>query len=255
LAGFKPRVAIVLGSGLGSLADEMRDARRIPYESIPGWPTARVAGHKGELVAGTIGGVPVLLQSGRFHLYEGHEPRLVGLPVRLFYQLGVRTVIFTNAAGGLRPGFQPGALMLIADHVNLTWRNPLTGPVAPDEPRFPDMSDPYDRPLRAIARQAAREAQVPLEEGVYAGLLGPSYETPAEIRMLQRLGVDAVGMSTVSEVVVARALGMSCLGFSLITNLAAGLSAGKVSHDEVLEIGRRAAGRLAVLLQGVMARL
>jgi purine-nucleoside phosphorylase len=145
--------------------------------------------------------------------------------------------------------------MLIADHVNLTSRNPLTGPVAPDEERFPDMSDPYDRRLRAIAREAAREAKVPLEEGVYAGLLGPSYETPAEVRMLQRLGVDAVGMSTVSEVAVARALAMSCLGFSVITNLAAGLSAGKVSHDEVLETGRRAADRLAVLLQGVMARL
>jgi purine-nucleoside phosphorylase len=255
LAGLKPRVAIVLGSGLGSLADDVRDALRIPYADIPGFPAARVAGHKGELVVGTLHGVPVVVQNGRFHLYEGHESRLVGLPVRLFYQLGVRTVIFTNAAGGLRPGFQPGTLMLIADHVNLTWRNPLIGPVAPDEHRFPDMSDPYDRTLRALARNVAMEAKVPLEEGVYAGLLGPSYETPAEIRMLQRLGVDAVGMSTVSEVVVARALGMACLGISSITNRAAGLSARKVSHDEVLEMARRAAGRLAVLLQGVIARL
>ena len=255
LAGFKPRVAIVLGSGLGSLAEEVRDARRIPYESIPGFPAARVAGHKGELVAGTIRGVPVVVQSGRFHLYEGHEPRVVGLPMRMFYQLGVRTVVLTNAAGGLRPGFRPGTLMLIADHVNLTWRNPLTGPVAPDEQRFPDMSDPYDRTLRTIAREVAIEAKVPLEEGVYAGLLGPSYETPAEIRMLQRFGADAVGMSTVSEVVVAGALAMSCVGFSLITNLAAGLSSERVSHEEVLAMGQRAAGRLAVVLQGVIARL
>jgi purine-nucleoside phosphorylase len=164
-------------------------------------------------------------------------------------------VIFTNAAGGIRPGFRPGTLMLIADHINLTWRNPLTGPVEREEERFPDMSGSYDRALRALALEMAREAKVALEEGTYAGLLGPSYETPAEIRMLQRLGVDAVGMSTVSEVVAARARAMSCLGFSLITNHAAGLSGEKISHAEVLAMGQRTAGQLATLVEGVVGRL
>ena len=253
LAGFTPGVAIVLGSGLGSLADEVRDARRVSYAAIPGFPVVGVAGHKGELVAGLLAGVPVLVQNGRFHLYEGHLPSVVALPTRVFHQLGVRTIILTNAAGGVRPGFRPGSLMLIADHLNLTSRRPLAGPVEPGEERFPDMSDPYDRALRARARAAAREAKVPLEEGVYAGMLGPSYETPAEIRMLQRLGADAVGMSTVSEVVVARARGMSCLGFSLITNVAAGLSPEKVSHAEVLVMGQRGAGQLATVIERVIA--
>ena len=255
LGAFEPRIAIVLGSGLGSLADEVRDARRIPYAGITGFPAVGVAGHKGELVIGTVAGVPVVVQCGRFHLYEGHAPSVVALPVRVFHRLGVRTLILTNAAGGIRPSFRPGTLMLIADHVNLTSRNPLTGPVEPGEERFPDMSDPYDRALRALARDAAREAKVPLEEGVYAGLLGPSYETPAEIRMLQRLGAAAVGMSTVPEVVVARARQMSCLGFSMITNMAAGLSSKKVSHEEVLAMGQRVAGQLATLLVGVIGRL
>jgi purine-nucleoside phosphorylase len=255
LDGLEPRVAIVLGSGLASLADDVRDARRVPYAEIPGFPAVGVAGHKGELVAGTIAGVAVLVQNGRFHMYEGHAPSVVALPVRVFHQLGAQTLILTNAAGGLRPGFRPGALMLIADHVNLTARNPLTGPVERGEERFPDMSDPYDRDLRILARAAAREAKVPLEEGVYAGLLGPSYETPAEIRMLQRLGADAVGMSTVSEVVVARARGMSCLGFSMITNMAAGLSSERVSHEAVLARSQRGARQLAAVLQGVIARL
>jgi purine-nucleoside phosphorylase len=255
LKGFQPRVAIVLGSGLGNLADQIQDARRIPYADIPGFPAVRVAGHAGELVAGTVTGVPVVAQNGRFHMYEGHAPNVVALPVRVFHRLGVRTVILTNAAGGLRPGFRPGMLMLIADHVNLTWRNPLTGPVEPGEERFPDMSDAYDRELRALAREVARETKVPLEEGVYAGLLGPSYETPAEIRMLQRLGADAVGMSTVLEVVVARARAMSCLGFSMITNIAAGLSSIKVSHEEVLARAQQVAGQLATVITGVVGRL
>jgi purine-nucleoside phosphorylase len=255
LDGLEPRVAIVLGSGLGSLADQIQDARRIPYADIPDFPAVGVAGHAGELVAGTVTGVPVVMQNGRFHMYEGHAPNVVALPVRVFHQLGVRTVILTNAAGGLRPGFRPGMLMLIADHVNLTWRNPLTGPVEPGEERFPDMSDPYDRELRALAREVARETKVPLEEGVYAGLLGPSYETPAEIRMLQRLGADAVGMSTVLEVVVARARATSSLGFSMITNIAAGLSSMKVSHEEVLARAQQVAGQLATVITGVVGRL
>ena len=255
LAGFEPRVAIVLGSGLGSLAHDVREARRIPYADIPGFPVVGVAGHRGELVAGTIAGVPVVVQNGRFHLYEGHAPSVAALPVRLFHSLGVRTLIVTSAAGGVRASFRPGMLMLIADQINLMSRNPLTGPAEPGEERFPDMSDPYDCALRALAREVAQQAKVALEEGVYAGMLGPSYETPAEIRMLQRLGADAVGMSTVPEVVVARARGMSCLGFSLITNMAAGLSPEKVSHAEVLAMGERGARGLAMLLEGVIGRM
>jgi len=254
LGGFAPRVAIVLGSGLGVLADALREPRRVPYARIPGFPEPGVAGHKGELVAGTLAGVPVLAQQGRFHLYEGHSAAVAALPVRVFHRLGVDTLVVTNAAGGLRLTFRAGSLMLIADHINLMWRNPLLGPVEPGEERFPDMSDAYDSELRALAREVARGAKIPLEQGVYAGLLGPSYETPAEIRMLQRLGADAVGMSTVPEVIAARARGMRALGFSMITNLAAGLSAEEISHEDVLAMGSRVAGALAQLIEGVLAR-
>jgi purine-nucleoside phosphorylase len=251
----KPGVAIVLGSGLGFLADEVEKAVRIPYKEIPGFPEPGVAGHKGELVAGTLGGVPVIVQSGRFHLYEGHAAEVAALPVRVFHHLGVRTLIVTNAAGGVRPTFRPGTLMLIADHVNWMFANPLTGRVVDGEDRFPDMSGPYDPQLRAIAREVAQEQKIPLEEGVYLALLGPSYETPAEIRMVQRLGVDAVGMSTVPEVIAARARGMRCLGFSTITNLAAGISPTKLSHTEVLEVGKQVGQSLGTLIQGVLRRL
>ena len=255
LAGFQPTVAIVLGSGLGSVADEVQSAIRIPQSTIPGFPVPGAPGHKGELVAGMLEGVPVLIQSGRFHLYEGHAPSVAGLPVRVFARLGVPTLIVTNAAGGIRHTFRPPTLMLIADHINLMWRNPLIGPVEEGEERFPDMSDPYDSALRALAREVARQERVPLEEGVYAALLGPSFETPAEIRMLQRLGADAVGMSTVPEVVVARARGIRCLGVSAITNVAAGLSAQKLSHQEVLDAGRQVAGALERLIKGVVRRV
>jgi purine-nucleoside phosphorylase len=255
IGALKPRVAIVLGSGLGFLADEVERAARIPYRDIPGFPQPGVAGHKGELVAGTLDGVAVVVQSGRFHLYEGHPPDVAALPARVFHALGVATLILTNAAGGIRPTFRPGTLMLIADHINLMWKNPLIGPVAPGDERFPDMSDPYDGVLRTLARAVARDARIPLEEGVYAGLLGPSYETPAEVRMLQRIGADAVGMSTVPEVIAARARGMRCLGFSTITNLAAGLSAQPLSHAEVLEVGTRVAGQLGTLIKGVLREL
>ncbi len=255
LGFLQPRVVIVLGSGLGFLADEVRQAVRIPFGGIPGFPEAGVVGHKGELVAGTLEGVPVIVQSGRAHLYEGYPPSGVALPVRVFHRIGAQTLIVTNAAGGVRVTFRPGTLMLIADHINLMWRNPLWGLVAEGEGRFPDMSDPYDRELRTLAREVAREERIALEEGVYVGLLGPSYETPAEIRMLQRLGADAVGMSTVPEVIAARAQGVRCLGFSTITNLAAGLSPRKVSHQEVLEVGNRVAGQLATLVKGVLRRL
>ena len=250
-----PRVAIVLGSGLGHLADAVVKPIRIPYADVPGFPATGVVGHKGELVAGTLEGVPVLVQSGRFHLYEGHPIETAALPVRVFARLGIRILVVTNAAGGIRPTFRPGTLMLIADHVNLMFRNPLIGPALEGEERFPDMSDPYDRELRQLARDVAREVRIGLEEGVYVGLLGPSYETPAEIRMLQRFGVDAVGMSTVPEVIVARARGMRCLGFSTITNLAAGISPTVLSHQEVLEVGRLVGDALGSIVKGVVARL
>ena len=255
LGTLEPRVAIVLGSGLGGLADTVRDAIRLPYAEIPGFPAPGAPGHKGELVAGMLEGVPVLVQSGRFHLYEGHAPQLAALPARVFARLGVRTLIVTNAAGGIRLTFRPPTLMLIADHINLMFRNPLEGALEEGEQRFPDMSDPYDRELRALAREVALQQQIGLEEGVYAALLGPSYETPAEIRMLARLGADAVGMSTVPEVIAARARGIRCLGFSSITNVAAGLSAAPLSHEEVLAAGARLAGQLATLIRGVLARL
>src|SRR6266567_861948 len=251
----RPGVAIVLGSGLGALADEVRSAFRIPYSEIPGFPAPGAPGHKGELVAGMLEGVPVLVQSGRFHLYEGHAPSVAGLPVRVFARLGVPMLIVTNAAGGIRHTFRPPTLMLIADHINLMFRNPLVGPVVDGDQRFPDMSDPYDAALRASARAVARAEGIVLEEGVYAALLGPSFETPAEIRMLERLGADAVGMSTVPEVIAARARGLRCLGFSSVTNVAAGLSAQPLSHVDVLEAGSRVAGQLERLIRGVLTRL
>jgi len=254
LGTFRPRVAIVLGSGLSSLADAVNSAIRIPQSAIPGFPEPGVAGHKGELVAGTLEGVPVIVQAGRFHLYEGHPADVAALPARVFAGLGVKTLIVTNAAGGVRRTFRAGTLMLIADHINLMWRNPLTGRPQPGEDRFPLMHEPYDAELRAHARAVAREAGIPLEEGVYAGLLGPSYETPAEVRMLERLGADAVGMSTVPEVLAARARGIRCLGFSSITNPAAGLG-DPLAHEDVLEVGKAVARGLSVVIKGVLKKL
>jgi purine-nucleoside phosphorylase len=251
----EPQVAVVLGSGLGGLAATVDKARRLAYSDIPGFPVPRVAGHGGELVAGQIEGRPVLLQSGRFHLYEGHDPQTVALPTRVFAQLGIQVLIVTNAAGGIRAGFRPPTLMLIADHINLMWTNPIIGPVENGEQRFPDMSEPYDRELRTLARRVGLNEGLALEEGVYAGLLGPSYETPAEIGMLQRIGADAVGMSTVPEVIVARARGLRVLGISTITNLAAGISPTKLSHEEVLAAGKQVAKDLERLVRGVVKRL
>jgi len=255
IAPRQPTVAIVLGSGLGSLAGELRDAVRVPYGRIPGFPQPTVQGHAGELVAGTLEGKTVLVQSGRFHLYEGHEPVIVGLPVRVFAALGIRTMIVTNAAGGIRRTFRPGSLMLIADHINATARQPLAGALVEGEERFPDMSDPYDRELRALARRVAAEQRIPLEEGTYVAVLGPSYETKAEIEMLKRMGADAVGMSTVPEVIVARASGIRCLGISTVTNLAAGLGAPTLAHAEVLEVADRVKGDLATLVRGIVKAL
>jgi purine-nucleoside phosphorylase len=254
LGSLKPRVAIVLGSGLGFLADEVVDPIHIPYHTIPGFPEPGVAGHKGELVAGKLEGVPVIVQAGRFHLYEGHPAAVAALPSRVFAELGVAIMIVTNAAGGVRRTFPGGTLMLIADHINLMWRNPLIGQPEPGELRFPIMHEPYDGELRGLARTAAREAGIRLEEGVYAALLGPSYETPAEVRMLEKLGADAVGMSTVPEVLVARSRGIRCLGFSSITNPAAGITAEPLSHEEVLAASTEIARGLSIVVKGVLKR-
>lgn len=250
-----PSTGIVLGSGLGRLVERLADVVRVPFGEIPHFPGVSVPGHCGELVAGRLAGREVLVQSGRLHSYERHPADRVVLPVRVLAQLGVRTLVLTNAAGGIRRTLQAGTVMLIADHINFTFRNPLVGPVLPGEQRFPDMSDPYDAELRAHAREAALRRGLPLAEGVYAGVLGPSYETPAEIRMLERFGADAVGMSTVLEVIAARASGLRCLGFSVITNLAAGITAQRLSHAEVVETAGRAADGLAGLIEEVVAAL
>jgi purine-nucleoside phosphorylase len=252
-----PHAILVLGSGLGGLADEIEDAVAVPFSEIPGFPRREqeLAGHAGRLVAGRLDGVEVAAMQGRFHMYEGWSPADVALPIRALAALGPQAIVLTNAAGGLRPGMQPGDLMVIADHINLMGKNPLIGQVVPGEQRFPDMSDPYDRGFRAHAEAVALNLGIPVTQGVYAALLGPSYETPAEIRMLARLGADAVGMSTVPEVLVARAMGLRCLGISCITNLAAGLGGATLSHDEVMEVGARVRDRLAALVRGVLPRI
>lgn len=254
LEGRTPELAIVLGSGLGHLAERVTGAVHISYDRIPGFPLPTVQGHAGELVAGTFAGRAVIMQSGRFHMYEGHSADVNALPVRVFAELGAQTLIVTNAAGGVRRTFTPGTLMLIADHINLTGRNALAGDALPNEERFPDMSEAYDATLRALARQVAAERRIPLEEGVYAGLLGPNYETPAEVRMLAALGADAVGMSTVNEVIAARARGLRCLGISTVTNAAAGISDQPLSHKEVMEAAERVKDHLGALVEGVVER-
>ncbi|MEX2179775.1 MAG: purine-nucleoside phosphorylase [Gemmatimonadaceae bacterium] len=248
-----PRVGIILGSGLGGIASAIEGPTRIPYGDVPGFPAATIAGHAGELIAGTLSGTPVVALSGRFHMYEGHDAALAGFPVRVLHALGASTLIVSNAAGSAR--LVPGTLMLITDHINLMFRSPLIGPVEDGDVRFPDMSQPYDPELRAIALRVAREQGIALAEGVYAGLLGPAYETRAEVRMLQTLGADAMGMSTVPEVVVARARGMRVLGVSCVTNFASGLAAAPITHDDVLETTARVAARLQQLVRGVVAAL
>ncbi|MCC7055583.1 MAG: purine-nucleoside phosphorylase [Gemmatimonadaceae bacterium] len=250
-----PVAAIILGSGLGGLADRISDAVRIPFHDVPGFPPATVEGHAGALITGTLAGRPVICLAGRFHLYEAHPAAVAVFPVRVMHALGARTLIVSNAAGGIRRTFAPGTLMRIDDHINLMNRHPLCGPVQPGEPRFPDMSAPYDAPLAAQLDAAARGLGIRLDVGVYCGLLGPTYETPAEVRMLEKLGADAVGMSTVPEVITARSLGMRCAGVSLITNAAAGYTAQPLSHDEVLHESREAAGRFQDLVTAVVAGL
>ena len=250
-----PAAAIILGSGLGGLAARLEDAVRVPFRDIPGFPTATVVGHSGALVAGSLGGRDVIALAGRFHMYEGHDAPLAAFPVRVMRALGASVLLVSNAAGGIRHTFRPGDLMLIADHLNLMGRNPLLGPVHPGDERFPDMSSPYDTVLRGLIQQAAVATGVALTSGVYAGLLGPSYETPAEVRMLRTLGADAVGMSTVPEVIAARAMGMRVAGISCITNLACGISPTLLSHADVLETSRRVGDRFERLMAAVVAGL
>jgi purine-nucleoside phosphorylase len=255
LGGCSPRIAIILGSGLGQLADRIERSTNIPYADIPGFPVSTVAGHAGRLVAGSIESCDVIALSGRFHLYEGHSAATAGLPVRVAHALGARVLFVSNAAGGVRATLRPGDLMIIEDHINFMWRNPLIGPVVDGDERFPDMSEPYDRDLRAILRHVALDTGIPVTEGVYAGLLGPSYETPAEVRMLRWMGADAVGMSTVPEVLTARAIGMRVAGVSCITNHAAGMTNQPLSHHEVLEVGVRVQESFERLVRGFVGRV
>lgn len=250
-----PVAGIILGSGLGGLAGRITDARHVAFADVPGFPTATVVGHAGAVIAGQLGGKLVIALAGRFHMYEGHEASLSALPVRVMHSLGVKTLIVSNAAGGLRRTFRPGDLMIIEDHLNLMFRSPLIGSVEAGDERFPDMSEPYDKGLRQLVREVAVKRKIRLVEGVYAGLLGPTYETPAEVRMLDRLGADAVGMSTVPEVIAARALGMRVLGVSCITNMACGLSTSPLNHAEVIDTTTRVAKDFENLIEDVVATL
>jgi purine-nucleoside phosphorylase len=250
-----PVLAVILGSGLGGLARQIDDAIVLPFADVSGFPGATVVGHQGALIAGGLEGKPILALAGRFHMYEGHDATLAAYPTRVLAALGAPALFVSNAAGGVRRTFVPGDLMLIRDHVNLMFRNPLVGSQEPCDVRFPDMSEPYDPTLQQRVRDVARDQGLALQEGVYAGLLGPSYETPAEVRMLERIGVDAVGMSTVPEVIVARAMGMRVVGVSCITNLACGLTTTPITHDEVLETTAVAADRFEHLVRGFVRAL
>jgi purine-nucleoside phosphorylase len=251
-----PRVGVVLGSGLGAWADALQAVVKVPYAEIPHMARSTVVGHAGNLCVGRAEGVPVACLQGRVHLYEGHEPERVVFGVRMLARLGCRAVLLTNAAGGLVAGWAPGDLMLITDHLNLMGQNPLAGAnEGALGPRFPDMTEAYDRELSELGRAAAKATGVPLREGVYAGLLGPTYETPAEIRMLRALGADAVGMSTVPEVIALRHMGVRAAAVSCITNLAAGLSATKLDHAEVEATAAASRGRFTALLTAWVQRV
>ncbi|CAN5119831.1 purine-nucleoside phosphorylase [soil metagenome] len=252
----EPVVGVVLGSGLGGIADEVQDRIEIPYDRIAGWPVATAVGHAGVLTLGTIDGVPLAVMRGRAHLYEGIGADRAVFGVRVLARLGMRTLVVTNAAGAIDESYRPGMLVLVSDHVNLMGTSPLVGPN--DDalgPRFPDMSDAYDPELRRIAREAAARLGVEVGEGVYAAWLGPQFETPAEIRFMRAIGGDLAGMSTVPEVIAARHLGIRCLGISVVTNMAAGVVEGKLGHEEVLAVGAEAQPRLTALLREVLPAL
>lgn len=252
----EPRVGLILGSGLGALADELDGRVEIPYASIPGWPVATAVGHAGVLVLGTLESVPLAVMRGRAHLYEGIGADRVVFGVRVLGRLGIRTLVVTNAAGGIDESYRPGLLVLVSDHLNLQGTSPLVGPNDDSlGPRFPDLSDAYDPELRRRALEAAAGLGIELREGIYAGWLGPQFETPAEIRFLRAIGADLAGMSTVQEVIAARHLGIRCLGISVVTNPAAGVSPEPIDHEAVLEVGSRAAGDLTSLLRELVPTL
>jgi purine-nucleoside phosphorylase len=251
-----PKIAIILGSGLGDFAGSLGHAVSMPYQDLPHWPVSRIVGHEGRLVVGTSRGRTIAALAGRCHMYEGHDLRTVTFAVRALGLLGVNTLILTNAAGGVNTGFSQGALMVIDDHINLMGGNPLVG--ENDNrfgPRFPDMTEVYSHLLRATADRAAAKITMKLPHGVYVALLGPSYETPAEIRYLRTIGADAVGMSTVPEAIAARHMGMKVLGISCISNMAAGVLPQPLNHEEVMETTRRIRGQFIALLEGIVAEL
>jgi len=252
----RPQIGLVLGSGLGAFADELTDAARIPYSQIPSFPRSTAVGHAGQMVIGKCGNIPVAAMQGRVHLYEGYSAQEVTFPTRVLGRMGIRALILTNAAGGINLQYKQGALVLISDHINLQGHNPLTG--ANDErfgPRFPDMTQAYWKPYRQLVLAAARKAGKEVTEGVYAAVLGPSYETPAEIRYLRTIGADLVGMSTISETIAARHMGIKVLAISCVTNMAAGILDQPLNHEEVLETGRRVQGDFVGLLRAVLPEI
>jgi purine-nucleoside phosphorylase len=252
----KPKVALILGSGLGELAEDFQEAVVVDYRDIPGFPTASVPGHAGRLVGGRLKGVDVVAMQGRFHYYEGHSQRKIAFALWTMRSLGAETLIVTNAAGGINPDFRVGDLMLIRDHINMTGDNPLIGP-NPERfgPRFPDMSMPYSQECRELALEAADELQLNIQQGVYLSVSGPCFETPAEIQSFRRLGADAVGMSTVPEVITAVHAGMKVLGISCITNMAAGLGAEKLDHQEVIDVTKKVQSRFQALVTEIIAMI
>ena len=252
----RPKIALVLGSGLGAFADEFAKPTKIAYAKIPNFPRSTAVGHAGQLVLGTVDGIAVAGMQGRVHLYEGYSVKDVAFPIRVFARMGVRALILTNAAGGIRKNFTQGLLVVLSDHINLQGANPLSGPNEEKfGPRFPDMSTAYDKQFRKIAQEQGAALGIELGEGVYAALAGPNYETPAEIRFLRTIGADLVGMSTVPEVLAARHSGMRVLGISCVTNAAAGVLDQPLDHNEVLETGRRVQGQFIALLRGILPRI
>lgn len=250
-----PAMGMILGSGLGRVAASLESPRKVAYRDVPGFPQVSVVGHAGEATAGKLEGKEVVVFSGRPHMYEGNPAALVAFPVRVLHALGAKVLFLSNAAGGIRRSYRAGDLMIIEDHINLMNQNPLTGPLQEGDDRFPDMSEAYDALLRKLMREAAPELNVTVHEGVYAGLSGPSYETRAEVRMLERLGADAVGMSTVPEVIVAQALDMRVAAVSCIANVASGLSSLPVSHSEVLDTTGRVSDQFVKLIRALVRAL
>ena len=256
LTALRPKIAVVLGSGLGDFADKLDQTITLPYDRIPNFPVSTAIGHAGNLVVGNFSELPLAVMQGRAHYYEGNSFAQAAFPIRVMQRLGVKAVVLTNAAGGINPAYGRGALVVIRDHINLMGGSPLIG--QNDDrfgPRFPDMTYTYDREYRHLALSSANELDIPLHEGIYAAMHGPSYETPSEIQMLARIGADLVGMSTVPEVIVARHMNLRVLAVSCVTNMAAGLSGETINHDEVLETGRRVKGTFLKLLRAVLPKI